>query len=220
MKRSVYFAAAVILMLVAANFAAAQSQTQPLGDYARAAKKAKDATATKAAPKVYDNDNLPRTTSISVVGDAASDTSGDQKDAASDDKNTDGTPKQDAQSADKKNEPQLKPGQSADERQQALNAWKDKLGGQQDKVNLLSRELSVLQGEYRVKSADFYSNVAMRTQNPTAFAAEDEKYKQQIADKEKQLDDAKAKLSDMQDDARKAGAPTSVTETDSPPAKN
>ena len=210
------FTAAVIITFTASNFSAAQSQTYPsesLGDIARAAKKTKSAPA---ASKVYDNDNIPKITSISVVGDEGSATASDQKKADGQDqdqtKNPDGTPKKDGQTGDQKPEVQLKPGQSAEERQKALDQWKDKLAGQKDKISLLSRELDVLQREHQLKAAEFYSDTGRRTQNPNGFSEEDAKYKQQIADKQKQLDDAKGKLNDMEDEARKAGAPNSITE--------
>jgi len=210
------FTAAVIITFTASNFSAAQSQTHPsesLGDIARAAKKTKSAPA---ASKVYDNDNIPKITSISVVGDEGSATASDQKKADGQDqdqtKNPDGTPKKDGQTGDQKPEVQLKPGQSAEERQKALDQWKDKLAGQKDKISLLSRELDVLEREHQLKAAEFYADTGRRTQNPNGFSEEDAKYKQQIADKQKQLDDAKGKLNEMEDEARKAGAPNSITE--------
>ena len=63
-----------------------------------------------------------------------------------------------------------------------------------------------------MKASEFYADTARRTQNPTGFAKDDADYKQQIADKQKALDDAKAKLNDLQEEARKAGAPTSVAD--------
>ena len=219
MKRSTYAYVALIAMaLAAASTASAQSQSQPLGDYARAAKKAKSSSAAKPAAKVYDNDNLPQNTAISVVGNASSTPAGDQN--AVDSKDPDGTPKQDAAPADKKTEPELKPGQSAEERQNALDAWKDKLAGEQEKIGKLSHELEIAQREYQIKAAEFYANTAERVQNPNAFREQDEKYKQEIADKQKQLDDEKGKFSGMQDDARKAGAPSSVIDGDSQSDKN
>jgi len=219
MKRSTYFLITVITATLTAALASAQTQTQPLGDYARAAKKAKASTAAKEPAKIYDNDNLPKATSISVVGDAAASASADPN-GASAENNTDNTPKQDAQSADKKKEPELKPGQSVEERQKALDAWKDKLAGEQEKINKLSHELEIAQREHDIKAAEFYANTAERVQNPNAFREQDDKYKKEIADKQKLLDDEKAKLNDLQDDARKAGAPSSVIEGDSGTGKN
>ena len=49
-------------------------------------------------------------------------------------------------------------------------------------------------------------------QHPKGFSKDDADFKQKIADKQKELDAAKAKLSDLQDEARKAGAPAATTE--------
>jgi hypothetical protein len=200
---------------MAGTIAAAQSQTQSLGDYARAVKKTKNPSTATGTPKVYDNDNLPANTSISVVGDTSEPAADQKKDGEQDQdkaKNPDGTVKQDDKSGEKKPDPQLKAGQSAEDRQKALDFWRGKLDGQKDKLNLLTRELDVLQRERQMKYAQFYTDGARRAQNPNGFASEDAKYKQEIADKQKQLDDAKHKLDDMQDEARKSGAPNSVTE--------
>jgi len=194
--------------------ASGQAQQQPLGDYARAVKRTK-APAAKTAAKVYDNDNLPPAASINVAGNDAKPAS-DQKDDAKQDqdtpKNPEETAKQEAPAGEKKPEAQLKAGQSAEDRQKALDAVKEKLAGQKDKISLLSRELDVLQREHQLKAAEFYANTARRTQNPNGFQSEDAKYKEQIADKQKQLDEAKGKLSGMEDEAHKAGAPNSITQ--------
>jgi len=222
MKRSLSLWVGVIVLIAAAsNMASGQAQQQPLGDYARAVKRTK-APAAKTAAKVYDNDNLPPAASISVVGDNSKPAdqdakpASDQKDDARPDpdtpKNPDDTAKQEAPAAEKKPEAQLKAGQSTEDRQKALDAVKEKLAGQKDKISLLSRELDVLQREHQLKAAEFYANTARRTQNPNGFQSEDAKYKQQIADKQKQLDEAKGKLSGMEDEAHKAGAPNSITQ--------
>lgn len=217
MKRSIYSIAVLAIALATSAMVSAQSQSQPLGDYARAVKKAKGSTQAKQAGKVYDNDNMPKATSPSIVGDSSAPAADQNNDPS---KNPDGTPKQDAQSADKKDEPKLKAGQSADERQKALDAWKDKLAGEQDKIGKMSHELELVQREYQVKQAEFWANTAERAQNPSAFREQDDKFKQEITDKQKLLDDEKTKLGEMQDDARKAGAPNSVVEGDSSSEKN
>ncbi len=207
---------ALVFLSICAGVSLAQSTQESLGDYARTIKKSKGITSTPDQKKVYDNDNMPTTSSISVVGNTAAApadaSSTDQaKDANASAPAAPGDDKKDANKEDKK-DPELKAGQSASDRKAALDAWKEKLGAQSEKISGLSHELDLMQREYRVKSAEFYSNTANRAQNPTGFAKDDADYKQKIADKQKELDDAKAKLSTMQDDARKAGAPTSVTD--------
>jgi len=220
MKRSLSLWVGLIVLIAAAStMASGQAQQQPLGDYARAVKRTK-APAAKTAAKVYDNDNLPPAASINVVGDNVKPASDQDSKAADQDANQDqdkpknpvDTAKQEAPTGEKKPEAQLKAGQSAEERQKALDAVKEKLAGQKDKISLLSRELDVLQREHQLKAAEFYANTPRRTQNPNGFKDEDAKYKQQIADKQKQLDEAKGKLSGMEDEAHKAGAPNSITQ--------
>jgi hypothetical protein len=191
------------------NTATAQTQNQPLGDYARAVKKIKPATEKPA--KTYDNDNLPNNSKLSVVGapESAVENSNEQgKDASA---KQDSEQKADA-SKKAENLSDLKPGQSSDDRQKAISDWKQRMQDQKSKVDLLARELDLLQRERQVKQADFYSSTARAVQNARGFDEEDAKYKQQIADKQKALDDAKTKLNDLQEQSRKAGVPSSAAE--------
>lgn len=189
MKRVLYFAVAT-LMIVAGSATLAMSQSQPLGDYARAVKKAKAGSAKSS--KTYDNDTMPDKGTVSVVG--APTVESDNTDAAA---------------TDSAKEPEMKVGQSTEDREKAQSEWKQKIDDQKGKVDLLSRELDVLQRERQVKQADFYSSTARAVQNARGFDEEDAKYKGQIADKQKALDDAKSKLGEMQESARKAGVPSS-----------
>jgi Skp family chaperone for outer membrane proteins len=57
-----------------------------------------------------------------------------------------------------------------------------------------------------------YADVGNRMRNAAQWDKEDAEYKQKIADKQKALDDAKQKLEDIQEEARKAGTPSSIRE--------
>jgi hypothetical protein len=195
MKRVLYFALATLL-IVAGSATLGMSQSQPLGDYARAVKKAKAGSAKSA--KTYDNDTMPDKATVSVVG---ADTA--------DSENKDAAPAATQGQSDPAKPPEMKAGQSTDDREKAMGEWKGKIDDQRGKVDLLSRELDVLQRERQIKQADFYSSTARAVQNSRGFDEEDSKYKEKIADKQKALDDAKAKLSEMQEGARKAGVPSS-----------
>ena len=76
----------------------------------------------------------------------------------------------------------------------------------------MSRELDVLQREYQLRAAAMYADAGNRLRNEGDWDKQDAQYKQQIADKQKALDDAKQKLEDMLEDARKAGVPASIRE--------
>jgi hypothetical protein len=196
MKRITYigFVFAVSTVLLASPAAAQSSspaQDQALGDYAR--KIRKDPAAPKPRPKVFDNDNLPKDDKLSIVGAPA------PTEAAVappvDDK--------DANAAKPADDDQAK-------KQAAWKSWQDKMTSQKDQIDLASRELDVLQREYQIRAAAMYADAGNRMRNSTAWDKEDADYKQKIADKQKAVDDAKQKLTDMQEDARKSGVPSAM----------
>jgi hypothetical protein len=205
MKRAFFWSFTMALVMAAGMAGAQSSNTESLGDYARAAKKSKPAV--KPVSKVYDNDNLPRTTSISTVGNATEAAPEDDKGKQDADAST--VPEgPDAKKADAEKEK----AKAAEEKKKALAEIQKKLDGQKQKIDLLSRELNVMQREYQIRAAAFYADAGNRLRNAGQWDSEDAKYKQQIADKQKALDDAKSQLSDMQEQAHKAGVPNAALE--------
>jgi len=193
-----------------AAFASAQtsSQTQPqssLGDYAR--KVQKDPSAAKAKPKIYDNDNLPKDDKLSVVGQPAAVAEAEPTDAkeksaaAADGKSTGGA----------KPAAVAKPAEDDKAKKEALwKEWQSKITEQKNQIELASRELDVTQREYQLRAAAMYADTGNRLRNEAQWDKQDAEYKQKIADKQKAVDDAKQKLSDMQEEARKAGVPSTM----------
>jgi hypothetical protein len=202
--------AAVCLTIAFSALATAQtsSSSPSLGDYARSARQNKP-QATKAPAKVYDNDTIPSSTTISVVG-AAPQTVGDasknnkdttQPDAKTADAKSSDKSVADSKAVDKavdKKATEVKPGQSLEERQKAFEAWKIKIADQKKKIDQLARELN----DYQHNSTLAQVSVWPETQ----------KYGQGLAEKQKALDQAKSDLSDLQEQARKAGVPASVAD--------
>ncbi len=203
MKRIKYVGLGFVLLLstlLLSSLAGAQStsstpEQSSLGDYAR--KVRKDPGAPKAKPKVFDNDNLPTDDKISIVGQpattasatpAAGDKSADSKDAAA-------KPSGDDEKAKK---------------QAAWKAWQDKMTAQKDSIDLAARELDVLTREYQLRAAAMYADVGNRMRNATQWDKEEAEYKQKIADKAKAVEEAKQKLDDMKEQARKAGVPAAM----------
>jgi hypothetical protein len=188
----------------------ANSGDSSLGSYARAVRKDKKTP----AAKKFDNDNLPREDKLSVVGqtpdsDSTASAAAGQ-DAASDDS------KSTRQKAAKG--PAIQPGESQEQRQQVYDQWKDKISEQQNQIDLLTRELDVTQREYRLREAAMYGDVGDRLRNQAQWDKDDAEYKQKLAEKQQALDDAKQKMSDIQEDARKSGVPSSVREPDQTPS--
>lgn len=202
MKPALYSTIAALVMLAGWTTAAHPQTQQPLGDYARALKKTKSGSAKSS--KTYDNDTMPNKGTVNVVGASATD-SDSNKDAAT----RTNSPEEKSDSA---KEREMKAGQSTEDREKAVDEWKQKIDDQKGKVDLLSRELDVLQRERQIKQADFYASTARAVQNSRGFDEEDAKYKEKIADKQKSLDDANATLNELQEDARKAGVPSSKRE--------
>jgi hypothetical protein len=184
-------------MTLLSSLAAAQTSTSSvppgqtsLGDYAR--KIRKDPAAPKAKPKVFDNDNLPTDDKLSVVGqkpttEAANTAPADDKDAAA-----------------------AKPDDERAKKEAAWKEWQTKLTVQKDSIDLAARELDVLQREYQLRAAAMYADAGNRIRNSAQWDKQDAEYKQKIADKQKATDDAKQKLDDMKEEARKAGVPSSM----------
>jgi hypothetical protein len=232
MKRIVSIAIGSLLSIgcITADMAA-QSQTQSsgqsstsatssgtsLGDYARQIRK----TPASGAAKVFDNDNLPKDDKLSIVGPAPAAQSDDASEAKKDDSSSassaTGENKGSTESktgADSKPADQTakNPPQDQAEKEAAAKQWEDKISAQKDAIDLLARELDVEQREYQLRAAAFYADAGNRLRNQSAWDQEDAKYKEQIADKQKALDDAKQKMDDIQEGARKAGVASSATQ--------
>ncbi|HTZ83115.1 MAG TPA: hypothetical protein VMB66_07995 [Candidatus Acidoferrales bacterium] len=229
MKRSVYSGIGLTLLLAVAGLpATAQNQTssnsqtsaggQSLGEYARQVRKE---SGTSAKAKVFDNDNLPTQDQLSIVGtptraqDTASDSKSDDSSAQAPAPGSDNGPKtQSSAGTEDKSAANSAPAAPQDEatRQAAWKQWAERLKAQQDQIDLLNRELDVLQREYQLRAAAMYGDIGNRLRNSADWDKQDANYKQQIADKQKAVDDAKQKLDDLQEEARKAGVPSSVRE--------
>jgi hypothetical protein len=209
MKRNTYvgfvFALSTVLLGSSAG-AQTSSPAQDQSSLANYARKHKDPGAAKAKPKVYDNDNLPKDDKLSIVGQpppatvSAATPDANEKSAAADSKDVAGA------------KPAASPEDEQAKKQAAWKAWQDKLTAQKDQIDLASRELDVLQREYQLRAAAMYADVGNRLRNEAPWDKQDAEYKQKIADKQKAVDDARQKLADMQEEARKAGVPSSMRE--------
>jgi hypothetical protein len=200
MKRIMHIGFVFALFTVLAGSQAAAQTSTPstdqssLGTYARTVRKD---PAAKAKPKVYDNDNLPTEDKLSVVGGS---TTADNSAAPADNKDAAGN-----KAAGSSDDDQAK-------KQAAWKEWQDKISTQKGSIDLAMRELDVVQKEYQLRAAAMYADVGNRMRNAAQWDKEDADYKQKIADKQKAVDEAKQKLDDMQEEARKAGIPAAMRE--------
>jgi hypothetical protein len=218
MKRIAWLTGISIFLVALASVAVAQDAS--LGDLARQTRKQKGQKAP--AAKKYDNDNLPVNDRLSVVGQAPAESadttapasSGEPAPAAADsaasaeDSNTSAKTADDKKSAEDK-----KPaGDEQAEKQKMFKDWQAKIHAQQNQIDLLTREVDVANREYRLRAASFYADAGNRLRNAVSWDKEDVQYKEQMADRQKKLDEAKTKLEDLQEQARRAGVPSSMRE--------
>jgi len=183
-----------------------------LGDYARQVRKQKAHAAP--AAKTFDNDNLPKDDKLSVVGQAPTEETrqaGNGEPGPAGEDQPSGTQAADGQNPPKAGSLENQNDEQA-QKQKMYQEWQKKIHTQQDQVDLLSRELDVLNREYRLREAAFYADAGNRLRNSGAWDKEDAQYKDQIATKQKAIDDAKKQLDDLQEQARKAGVPSSMRE--------
>jgi hypothetical protein len=210
MKRTLHLCTVVVILL--AGIAAAQS----VADVARQTRKQ---NAKKPAAKVYTNDNLPTKATISVAGQPANsdEESGKAADnsvsTATDDNAAAGdkTAATDKAAGDKQ-KPDEDKKTYAEKRDAALQQWKQRFTDQKQQISLLEREIDVMQREYRLRAAAYYADAGNALRNQADWAKQDREYREKLDAKQKQLDEVKQKLGDMQEQARREGMPGSVSE--------
>jgi hypothetical protein len=165
---------------------------QSLGEAARQARKRKPAPSP--AQRVYTNENLPTNAPLTVMSGAGSDNS-PQGSKSKDSATESGEKSKDASSADDK---------------KAQEDWQVKIAEQKEKVQLLERELGILERESQIRSAVFYADAGTRLRDDRKFADAERKNKADMESKQKELEGAKQRLEDLREEARKAGMPASV----------
>ncbi len=197
MKRIIWIAIGAFLLL---GVYAAQAQS--LGDVARSVRKGK----TQQSPenRRYDNDNLPKTDHLSVVGPPVADNS---TGAQSTDPGA--APDPSAQAAQN---PAADPNLAAAERKRVEDEWKSKIAAQKQKIDSLNHDLELTQREYRLRAVAMYSDAGNRLRNQAAWDKEDADFKKQLEEKQKAVDSAKEELDNLQEQARKAGASSRARE--------
>ena len=173
------------LLLLGISGAAAQS----LGDYARAVRK--DKAEPSSTSRHYDNDNLPTSQPLSVVGPPPA-------------ADTNAAPE--AEDAKPKSSEKAAAANPADaERQKAAEDWKTKIDEQQKKLDSLNHDLDLAQREYRLRVATQYDSEGNRIQNAGQWGKEDAQYRTDTEAKQKAIEAAQQELNDTQDQAHKAG---------------
>jgi hypothetical protein len=171
----------MVVVLIATTVASAQS----LGDVAR-----KERSKQKPqAARTYTNEEIP---SADIPKEEPKDAT-----AATADANV-GEEKKDASKSGEK---------SVVETQKAKDAeWKSKVSDAKAAVASLEREINLMEREERLRVAVYYSDAGNRLRNSKDWDDQEQKYRDDLAARQKDLSSAKAKLDDTREAARKAGA--------------
>ncbi len=189
----------VLIIGLGVGIASAQS----LGEYARTVRKNKPEASS--STRHFDNDNLPTTDGLSVVGPAPA---GDAK-----------APTETAAGDASANAANGAPANAAAQQKNA-DELKTRLADQKAKIQSLTRELDLDQRELRLRAAAVYSDPAVRGRNAAEWDKEDLRYKDEIEAKQKALDAANQQFDEIQEQARKAGLSDSVSAADSSNSKD
>jgi len=176
-----WMTAAALLLWCGAATAHAQYQGVSLGDYARSVRKNKPDTS--APSRHYDNDNLPTSEKLSVVGPEPSS----------------------APDAAKTTAPAADSDQAKADRQKANVELQKQIDDQKQKIESLSKELDLEQREYRLRVAQYYTDPNNRLQNSLKWDEQNKQYQADAETKQKALDSAREQLDDLQKKAREAG---------------
>lgn len=90
--------------------------------------------------------------------------------------------------------------------------WKNRLDGQKKVVADLGRELNLMEREHQVRVATYYADAGNQLRDSKKWFEDEKKWEEDHAARQKDVADAKQKLEDMRDEARRAGAPASILE--------
>jgi hypothetical protein len=175
----------LLLLAIMSMFAAAAVAQQSLGDVARANRATKRATATTN----LSDDNFARSNAPSAEPAAKSDT---DSDASKSDE------KKDAASKDAS-----KPAAEAQKRKDdRLTAQID---AQKKEIATLQRELDIAEREAKLRAAAYYADAGVMLRDQAKFGEDSRKAQAEIDTKKQALSAAQEKLTDLQEQARKAG---------------
>ena len=181
----------VFATIAIASTLAVSASAQSLADAAREQRANKPETP---QAKVYTNDNLPTGGGITVIGAPPA--------AAT----TPATPAKTASTTPAAATP------SAADSQKAADKLKADVQAQKDEISRLERELDVATREWKLQQATYYADAGNQLRDPAAFAERERKFNDETKQKQQALADAKQKLDDIQEEARKSGLPSSATE--------
>ncbi len=167
----------VFAMVLAVLMCTASAQS--LGEAARKAKSEKK----PATNKVYTNDDFASQAPVMKAAEKESIPADANKDAKTDNKSDDADKAKAAKAAE----------------------WKQKVEEQKKAVADMEREVNLMEREHQVRVATYYADAGNQLRDSKKWFEDEKKYEEDHAAKQKSLADARQKLDDLQENARKAG---------------
>ena len=172
----------IVAIAFASLFSLSAAAQQPtLGDLARQARKNKP---TEPTTKVITNDDL--SSSASTRGSA-------------DDSDAKPEPDKNAKPAESSAEEKAK---REEEKAKAAKDLQDQIAAQRDKIAKLQSDIESLQQQSKQRASNYYTDAGTRLRDPKKYADDIQKDKDDVAAKQKELEDAKTKLGQLEDKAR------------------
>ncbi len=210
-KLSGVILATFVLMLVGT------AMSQSLADQAKAARQQPK----KSATKVYTEDDLPsvpesKMAEESHAAEATATNAEAAKEAPAADTASGDADKKDDAASDAKKEDDA----AAKEKEEAAKAaaeaqandFKAKVSDKQEEVKSLEKELDLMQRENKLRQASYYGDAGNQLRDQKKWADEQRQYQTDLEAKQKALAEAKEKLDDSREQARKNGIPESKLE--------
>jgi hypothetical protein len=210
-KLSGVILATFVLMLVGT------AMSQSLADQAKAVRQ----QSKKSATKVYTEDDLPsvpesKMAEESHAAEATATNAEAAKEAPSADTASGDADKKDDAASDANKEDEA----AAKEKEEAAkvaaeaqaNDLKAKVSDKQEEVKSLEKELDLMQRENKLRQASYYGDAGTQLRDQKKWADEQRQYQTDLEAKQKALAEAKEKLDDTREQARKSGISESKLE--------
>ena len=195
----------ISLVVLLAAILVLNSGAQSVADMA-AQSRAKQKASTNT--QVIDNDILPSVSDPSSYG---SSYEVKKDDATNDSANSSDKDKKDADKTEPGKKDEQKTAAGGD-KEKGSDALKKKIDDQEKEILTLQRELEIAQREARLRAAEYYNDAGTMLRDQAKFSGDTRKTQAEIDAKTQALADAKQKLADLQEQARKAGVPSSEVE--------
>ncbi len=183
-----------ILTIIVFGSLLVSAQTS-VADAARQAKAEKQSA--PPVKHVYTNDDILPATSPAVEKKPADTAEAGDTDAKAGDEAKAGEKDEKGKEKDKKKEAEAKA------------AFKEKLDAQKKAIEDREKEINIMEREHQIRVAEYYADAGTQLRTGEKWFQEEKKYQDDLAAKKKALEDAKAKLDELSEQARKAGVPSS-----------